>query len=104
MDFKDKVVVVTGAGRGIGRQIAQDFAEKGAKLALFDLDQESLQATQKQLSNLTECESFLVNITDWQALTCAIDKVIDKFLKIDILINNAGITKDGLALRLSEND
>ncbi|MFO8053435.1 MAG: 3-oxoacyl-[acyl-carrier-protein] reductase [Candidatus Omnitrophota bacterium] len=104
MDFKDKVVVVTGAARGIGKQIAYGFAKRGAKVALFDLDQVQLEAAEKELAGITECQSYPVDVTDSQQLVNIIDKVIDKFSKIDILINNAGITKDSLALRLSETD
>lgn len=104
MDFTDKVVIVTGAAQGIGKQIAAGFAKRKAKLALFDLDKDRLEATKKELSDITECESYLVNVTDSTQLANTIDKVIDKFSKIDILVNNAGITKDGLALRLSESD
>lgn len=104
MDFKDKVVVVTGAARGIGKQIAYGFAKRGAKVVLFDLDQVQLEAAEKELAGITECQSYPVDVTDSQQLVNIIDKVIDKFSKIDILINNAGITKDSLALRLSETD
>ncbi|MCF7873880.1 MAG: 3-oxoacyl-[acyl-carrier-protein] reductase [Candidatus Omnitrophica bacterium] len=104
MDFKDKVVVITGAARGIGRQIAFDFAKRGAKVALFDLDQEQLESTKKELADITECQAYPVDVTNAQQLADTIDKVIDNFSKIDILVNNAGITKDSLALRLSETD
>jgi 3-oxoacyl-[acyl-carrier protein] reductase len=104
MDFKDKVVVVTGAARGIGKQIAYSFAKRKAKVVLFDLDQVQLEAAKKELSSITECQSYSIDVTNSQQLSNVIDKVIDKFSKIDILVNNAGITKDNLALRLSETD
>jgi 3-oxoacyl-[acyl-carrier protein] reductase len=104
MDFKDKVVVVTGAAQGIGKRIAAQFARAKAKVVLFDLDQSKLEAAKAELADLTECELYPVNVTDLEKLTVVIDKVIDKFSKIDILVNNAGITKDSLALRLSEDD
>ncbi|MCF7886958.1 MAG: 3-oxoacyl-[acyl-carrier-protein] reductase [Candidatus Omnitrophica bacterium] len=104
MDFKDKVVVVTGAARGIGKQIAYSFAKRKAKVVLFDLDQAQLEIAKKELSGITECQSYLIDVTNSLQLSNVIDKVIDKFSKIDILVNNAGITKDNLALRLSETD
>ncbi|MCF7874606.1 MAG: 3-oxoacyl-[acyl-carrier-protein] reductase [Candidatus Omnitrophica bacterium] len=104
MEFKDKVVVVTGAAQGIGKRIAAQFARAKAKVVLFDLDQSKLEAAKAELADLTECEFYPVNVTDFEKLTVVIDKVIDKFSKIDILVNNAGITKDSLALRLSEDD
>jgi 3-oxoacyl-[acyl-carrier protein] reductase len=104
MEFKDKVVVVTGAAQGIGKRIAAQFARAKAKVALFDLDQSKLEPAKAELADFTECEFYPVNVTDFEKLTVVIDKVIDKFSKIDILVNNAGITKDSLALRLSEDD
>ena len=104
MCFEDKVVVVTGAAQGIGKEIALKFAKNKAKLVIFDLNEEALKATQAELGAMCECEYHLVNVTDSSQIEAAINKTIDKFSKVDILINNAGITKDGLALRLSESD
>ena len=104
MNFEGKVVLVTGAAQGIGRQIALDFAKAKARIVLFDLSQEALEETQKALSAYTECAYYLVDVTDSQMVTEAVNKLVDKFSKVDILINNAGITKDNLVLRLSDND
>jgi len=104
MKFKDKVVVVTGAAQGIGRQIALDFAKEKAKVIIFDLNEDSLIDAQKELNAYSECTYYLVDVTDSSQIEGVINKIIDKFSKIDILVNNAGITKDNLALRLSEND
>ncbi|MBP7088508.1 MAG: 3-oxoacyl-[acyl-carrier-protein] reductase [Candidatus Omnitrophica bacterium] len=104
MSFKEKVVIITGAARGIGREIALDFAKEKAKVAIFDLNEESLKQTAAELGNYTECAYYLVDVTKASQIEEAINKIIDKFSKIDILVNNAGITKDNLALRLSEND
>lgn len=104
MRFEGKVVVITGAAQGIGRQIALDFAREKAKVCLLDLNEEGLKEAQKEISAYSQCLYCLVDIADSQQVEEAINKIIDKFLKIDIVVNNAGITKDNLILRLSEND
>ena len=104
MDFENKVVVVTGAGQGIGKQIALDFAKAKAKVVLLDLNEEVLSSVGKELSEYSDCSYYVVNVTESAQIQEAINKIIDKFSKIDILINNAGITKDNLVLRLSEDD
>jgi len=104
MNFKGKVVVVTGAAQGIGRQIALNFAKLKAKVVILDLVEESLKQAQKELSSHSECLYYVVDVTDSKGVEEALNKIIDNSSKIDILINNAGITRDNLALRLSEND
>ena len=104
MSFEGKVVVVTGAAQGIGKQIALDFAKEKAKVVLFDLNQEALIETQGEISAYCESAYYVVDVTDSKQIEDTFNKIIDKFSKIDILINNAGITKDNLTLRLSEND
>ena len=104
MNLADKVVVVTGAAQGIGKQIALDFAKAKAKVVLLDLNEDALSQTQKELSSHSECSFYAVNVTESGQIQETINKIIDKFSKIDILINNAGITKDNLVLRLSEED
>jgi len=104
MRFQGKVAMITGAAQGIGKQIALMFAKEKARLALLDVNKEALEKTREELSAFTECEGFVADITDGQQITDIVNKIIDKFSKIDILINNAGITRDNLILRLSEND
>lgn len=104
MNFEGKIVVVTGAGQGIGRQIALSFAKCKAEVVLLDLVEESLKQAKDQLSSHSECSYYLVDVTDSKQVQETLNKIIDKSSKIDILVNNAGITRDNLALRLSEND
>ncbi|MDD5069694.1 MAG: 3-oxoacyl-[acyl-carrier-protein] reductase [Candidatus Omnitrophica bacterium] len=104
MRFKDKVVVVTGAGQGIGKEIAIQFAKEGASVAIFDMNQATLTETVGELNQYSKSEGFAVNVTDLSDVEKNINKIIDNFGRVDILINNAGITKDNLILRLSEND
>ncbi|MCK4917961.1 MAG: 3-oxoacyl-[acyl-carrier-protein] reductase [Candidatus Omnitrophica bacterium] len=104
MEFENKVVVVTGAAQGIGKEIALGFAKQKATVIIFDLNEEALKETQKELNVYTDCSYYLVNVTNTSEVEETVNKIIDKFTKIDILVNNAGITKDNLVLRLSDDD
>jgi len=104
MEFQGKVVVVTGAAQGIGKEIARQFALKKARVVLVDLNEKALKETEAELSSHGEVMSSCTDVTNLKEIEGFINKIIDKYTKIDILINNAGITKDNLLLRLSEND
>ncbi len=104
MRFKESVVLVTGAAQGIGKEIALGFAKEKAQVVIVDINESGLKETQNELKKYSDCDYYAFNITDSQQIEEGINKIIDKFSKIDIVVNNAGITKDNLALRLSEND
>ncbi|MCK4809598.1 MAG: 3-oxoacyl-[acyl-carrier-protein] reductase [Candidatus Omnitrophica bacterium] len=104
MDFEGRVVIVTGAAQGIGKEIAVKFAKSKAKIVLFDFNKEVLLETEKELSSYSQVFSFCLDVTNLKEVENNVNKVIDKAGKVDILINNAGITRDNLLLRLSEND
>lgn len=105
MLLKDRVAMVTGGARGIGRQIALTFAKEGADIALADVNAEVLSATQKEIEALgRKAVTGIVDVTKSAAVDSFVQKTLDKFGKIDILVNNAGITKDGLLVRMSESD
>jgi 3-oxoacyl-[acyl-carrier protein] reductase len=101
----DKVAVVTGAARGIGQEIAMCFAKEGARLVVCDIDCESLQSIQSQLEEIgAEVMSLEVNVAELAEVEGMENKILDKFGRIDILINNAGITRDSLLVRMKEQD
>mgnify|MGYP001140781893 CR=1 FL=1 len=103
--FENKIALVTGAGRGIGRVIAEKFGEEGARLALCDLSRDLLAQTEKKIiQNGSEALSFPVDVSQASAVEEACKNVLKAFGKIDILVNNAGITRDNFLLRLSEED
>lgn len=104
MSFEGKTVLVTGAAQGIGKQIALDFAKAKGRVIIFDVNEVVLAQTHKELSQLSESAYYRVDVTNSQEIEDAVNKIIDNFSKIDIVVNNAGITRDNLALRLSEND
>lgn len=103
--FDGKIALVTGAARGIGQAIALKLAGEGADLALCDLQAEWLEETAgkvKELGRRVECYS--VDVSNGDAVNETVKAVEKDFGQIDVLVNNAGITKDGLLMRMSEDD
>jgi 3-oxoacyl-[acyl-carrier protein] reductase len=104
MRFQNKVVLITGGAQGIGKEIALHFAKEKAKVVLFDMVEEKLNETVKEISVYTQAMGLKVDVTKLEEVEKNINKIIDNFGRVDILVNNAGITRDNLLLRLSEND
>ncbi len=104
MHFENKVVIVTGGAQGIGKEIALQFAKEKATVIIFDLNDAQLEETAKELNVHSRAQGFRVDVTNMAEVEINVNKIIDNFKRVDILINNAGITKDNLLLRLSEND
>jgi NAD(P)-dependent dehydrogenase (short-subunit alcohol dehydrogenase family) len=90
--LKDKAVVVTGAAKGIGRYIAQGFAQQGAKVAIADIDEERMQKTLAELEDFGgEAMAVTTSVRDEEQVRSLMKQVADRFGGIDILINDAGI-------------
>jgi 3-oxoacyl-[acyl-carrier protein] reductase len=103
--FDGKVAVVTGAARGIGRSIAERLAREGADVVICDLQAEWLAETASAIQALgRKALPLAVNVGNGESVTACIAEVIKVFGKVDIMVNNAGITKDGLLVRMSEED
>ena len=103
MDVSQKTIVVTGAGRGIGRAIAVSLAASGARLALFDLTPEDLQATQSLCeAQSTQARSYHVNVAAEEEVTGAMAQVATDFGRLDGLVNNAGITRDAMLVKVKD--
>ena len=103
--LEGKVALITGATRGIGKGIAEVFAQQGAQVAFtYAGSVDKAQALEAELSKVTKAKSYQSDASDFDAAQKLVDDVIAEFGKIDILINNAGITKDNLMLRMSKDD
>lgn len=102
--LKDKVALITGASRGIGRAIAQKFAQQGAQVAFTFLSSvEKGKALEDELSAYgVKAKGYRSDASDFQAAEELAAEVVKEFGRIDVLVNNAGITIDGLLLRMSE--
>jgi 3-oxoacyl-[acyl-carrier protein] reductase len=99
------VVLITGAGRGIGKEIARAFAQEGADLAICDVDSALVNEAAVELARSgVKVEGFVNDVTNLSQTTEMVNKILDKFNKIDILVNNAGITRDNLILKMSEEE
>ena len=103
--FDGKIALVTGAARGIGQAIALKLAAEGADLALCDLNADWLEETASKVEELgRRAECYSVDVSNGDAVNETVKAVEKDFGQIDVLINNAGITKDGLLMRMSEDD
>lgn len=104
--FENKIVLVTGAGRGIGASIAKRFASEGAEVIVNYSGND--EAAQKTVDEITatggQAQKYKCSVNDSESVKVMIDEIIKKFGRIDILVNNAGITKDGLMLRMTDED
>jgi 3-oxoacyl-[acyl-carrier protein] reductase len=99
------VVIVTGAAKGIGRGIAAALAGQGRHVTLFDLDQVGLKETGELLTSLgTPATEVPVDVTDAGAVDEAVEAVIERFGRVDALVNNAGIVRDKRITKMSEDD
>lgn len=105
MSLQDKVSLITGAARGIGKAIAMKLATEGSNIAICDVDTQALEQTKSQLEETKrDVIAGKVDVTNFEQVQGFIQKILDKFGKIDILINNAGITRDSLIMRMSDAD
>jgi 3-oxoacyl-[acyl-carrier protein] reductase len=103
MRLKDKVALVTGGAKGIGRAIAMTFAKEGADIVVADVNLEVAQKTASEIESLgRKALALEMDVTNYEKVEEGVNKILDKFGKVDILVNNAGITKDNLLLRMSQ--
>lgn len=106
MNFSGKTAVITGGYSGIGRAVAEKLASKGADIALVGIgSDEDKQAALKAVGDLgVKVEAYDCDVSDFAAGGAVIKQIIDEYGKIDILINNAGITRDKLMLNMTEEE
>lgn len=103
--LEGKVAIITGASRGIGKMIAIKFAEQGANVAFSDMVyDDNAKAVETELkSHGVEAKGYASDASDFNASQEFVDQVVKDFGRVDILINNAGITRDGLLMRMTED-
>ncbi|QUH31236.1 3-oxoacyl-ACP reductase FabG [Vallitalea guaymasensis] len=105
MRLKDKVAIITGAGRGIGAATAIRFAEEGAKVVIASLFENEVEETvNKIIKNGGEAIGITVDVTDKQQVDTMVRKTLDAYRKLDIIVNNAGITADGTLVKMTEEN
>lgn len=103
--FKDRVAIVTGSSSGIGRVIARELARQGAKLLLVSNESIRILEALEEIQEFSpESQAYEADVTSFPCLHEGVKLAMKDFGKIDILINNAGITKDGLLLRMKDSD
>ena len=104
--FKDKIVVVTGAGRGIGQAVAAAFAREGAKVAVLSRNEQSCGQSAAAINEEypESARSYAVDVSDHEAMQECGKQIVVDLGRVNILVNNAGITRDGLLLRMSDED
>lgn len=105
MKLKNKVVVLTGAAQGIGASIARVFSEQGASLALIDRQEDALKTLVAELKEKNENVSYYTfDITDKAAVKESINSIKEQYGRIDVLVNNAGITRDSMSYKMTEEN
>jgi 3-oxoacyl-[acyl-carrier protein] reductase len=103
MQLDGKLVVVTGSGRGIGRAMALAFAQKRANLALIDLNSADLSQTRELCEAAgVRAGTYVCNVTQESEVEATLDKIVAEFGRLDVMINNAGITKDALLVKAQD--
>lgn len=104
MNLKDKTIVITGGAQGLGLEMARMCATEGARLALLDMNPEQLAAAKAELSTQTQVEVYVANVADEAQVEATFAQIDADFNGIDGLINNAGILRDGLLLKVKDGE
>ena len=106
MQFKDRIIAVTGAGRGIGQEIARAFAEEGARVALISRSESSCGAAAEEINKAFpgSCTAYAVDVASHDAVQEIAKRIGDEIGVVNVLVNNAGVTRDGLLMRMKEED
>ena len=104
MRLKDKVAIITGSARGIGQATALKFAREGARVVVCDLDRKAVDAVVAEIASAQgEAVGFTVNVTDKTSITAMVKGVMDRYGRIDVLVNNAGIVDDAMFRKMTDD-
>ena len=106
MQIKDSVIVITGGAQGLGLAMAEDFAKQGAQLALIDINGDVLGDAQEQCEKLGAAKviGYEVDITDEESVETVFEQIQQEFNGIDVLVNNAGLLRDGLLIKYKDGE
>ncbi len=105
MKLAEKIAIVTGGARGIGKAISYSLANEGATIAIVDINEEVAQETAAEMIEAGfQARAYKANVASPDDVNAMVKAVIKDFGQVDILVNNAGITRDGLIMRMSESD
>jgi 3-oxoacyl-[acyl-carrier protein] reductase len=106
MRFEGKVAIITGAGRGIGKAIAERLASEGADVVICDVDKEAAERTAEEIRSKYSVKAIAISadVANEGDVNSMVEETIKNFGRVDFLINNAGITRDSLLLRMSEEE
>jgi len=105
MDFEGRISVVTGASQGIGEAISLELSRAGAELILIDIQKEKLEEVAQKIRSFgRKAAAYAADVADSQQVTAVVETILGDHKKIDHLVNNAGITRDSLLLRMKESD
>jgi 3-oxoacyl-[acyl-carrier protein] reductase len=100
----EQVAIVTGSGRGIGRAIAHSLMKEGAKVVITDINEELCRETTKEfIAEGGDAHAIACNVTQSDSVKAMVEGVVAKWGRIDVLVNNAGITRDALFMRMTED-
>jgi len=100
----EKIAIVTGGARGIGLEICRQLLKTGMVVTAVDIDSKTLAATPDQLGNPENFETAELDVTDSTAFSALINDVVDKYGRLDVMVNNAGITRDNITVMMSDDD
>ena len=102
----NKLAIITGGTRGIGKQIALTFAKEGYNIAInYRTENDDLKNTKKEIEeNNVKCFTFQGDVTNFKDCEQFVKQIVEEFGNIDVLVNNAGITRDTLLMRMKEED
>ena len=100
-----KVAIITGGASGIGKKTAEIFSKEGAAIAIFDVNRDALNQTEKEIrDNGGKCNGYVVDVTNFEDVTEKVKEVIEDFGEINVLVNNAGITRDNFLTKMEIDD
>jgi len=104
--FTDQVAVITGAGRGIGKAVAIRLANEGARVAVISRTEANSQSTAREINALRgeSAISYVVDVSNGEAVADLCSRIAKELGKVSVLVNNAGVTRDRLSMRMSEED